>query len=55
MQARRLPDSRIFAPPMPAASCEHLTHADAMAIAAYLKALPPDKYVPTRPGRTDNK
>jgi mono/diheme cytochrome c family protein len=34
------PDGRILAPPMPYASFKHLTHADALAIAAYLKTLP---------------
>jgi len=35
------PDSRILAPPMPMESFKNLTHSDAMAIAAYLKTLPP--------------
>lgn len=35
------PDGRILAPVMPVASFSHLTPADAMAIAAYLKSLPP--------------
>ena len=34
------PDGRILAPPMPVKSFEHLTHTDALAIAAYLKTLP---------------
>jgi mono/diheme cytochrome c family protein len=34
------PDGRILAPPMPVESLKHLTHADALAIAAYLKTLP---------------
>jgi mono/diheme cytochrome c family protein len=37
------PDGRILAPPMPVESLKHLTHADALAIAAYLKTLPPIK------------
>ena len=37
------PDGRILAPPMPVDSLKHLTHADALAIAAYLKTLPPIK------------
>ena len=37
------PDGRILAPPMPVESFKHLTHADALAIAAYLKTLPPIK------------
>lgn len=37
------PDGRILAPPMPVESFKHLTHADALAIAAYLKSLPPIK------------
>ncbi len=37
------PDGRILAPPMPVESFRHLTHSDALAIAAYLKSLPPIK------------
>ena len=37
------PDGRILAPPMPMASFKNLTHSDALAIAAYLKTLPPIK------------
>jgi len=37
------PDGRILAPPMPIESFKHLTHKDALAIAAYLKTLPPIK------------
>ena len=37
------PDGRILAPPMPVQSFKHLTHADALAIAAYLKSLTPLK------------
>jgi mono/diheme cytochrome c family protein len=37
------PDGRILAPPMPVESFKNLTHADALAIAAYLKSLPPIK------------
>ena len=37
------PDGRILAPPMPVESFKHLTHKDALAIAAYLKSLPPIK------------
>jgi mono/diheme cytochrome c family protein len=39
----KTPDGRILAPPMPVESFKHLTHADALAIAAYLKTLPPVK------------
>lgn len=35
------PDGRLLAPVMPIASFKHLTEADALAIAAYLKSLPP--------------
>jgi mono/diheme cytochrome c family protein len=37
------PDGRILAPPMPVPSLKNLTHSDALAIAAYLKTLPPIK------------
>jgi len=37
------PDGRILAPPMPVATFKNLTQADALAIAAYLKTLPPIK------------
>jgi mono/diheme cytochrome c family protein len=37
------PDGRILAPAMPVDSFKHLSHADALAIAAYLKTLPPVK------------
>ncbi len=37
------PDGRKLAPPMPAEWFHHLTKADALAIAAYLKTLPPVK------------
>jgi mono/diheme cytochrome c family protein len=37
------PDGRKLAPPMPSESFHHLTRADALAIAAYLKTLPPIK------------
>ena len=37
------PDGRILAPPMPVDEFKHLTHSDALAIAAYLKSLPPIK------------
>ena len=39
----RTPDNRILAPVMPAAAFKNLTEADALAIAAYLKTLPPIK------------
>jgi mono/diheme cytochrome c family protein len=35
------PDGRILAPPMPWRNYANITHADALAIAAYLKSLPP--------------
>jgi mono/diheme cytochrome c family protein len=37
------PDGRVLAPPMPVESFKHLTPVDALAIAAYLKTLPPLK------------
>jgi mono/diheme cytochrome c family protein len=37
------PDGRILAPPMPVENFKNLTHSDALAIAAYLKTLPPVK------------
>jgi mono/diheme cytochrome c family protein len=39
----KTPDGRILAPPMPVESFKHLTHRDALAIAAYLQSLPPVK------------
>src|SRR6185312_10040613 len=38
------PDGRILAPPMPVDSFKNLSHADALAIAAYLKTLPAVKH-----------
>jgi mono/diheme cytochrome c family protein len=38
------PDGRMLAPPMPVQSFKNLTHADALAIAAYLKTLPAVKH-----------
>lgn len=49
------PDGRILAPPMPVDQFKHMTHADALAIAAYLKTLPPVKHAvagPFGPGET---
>jgi len=37
------PDGRMLAPAMPVESLKHLTHEDALAIAAYLKSLAPIK------------
>ena len=37
------PDGRVMAPSMPVESFKNLTHDDALAIAAYLKTLPPIK------------
>ncbi len=37
------PDGRMLAPPMPVESFKSLSHRDALAIAAYLKTLPPIK------------
>jgi len=37
------PDGRVLGPPMPVESFKHLTQSDALAIAAYLKTLPPIK------------
>lgn len=37
----KLPDGRVLAPVMPYEAYAHLTHADALAIVAYLKSLPP--------------
>jgi mono/diheme cytochrome c family protein len=39
----KTPDGRILAPPMPVELFKHLSHRDALAIAAYLKSLPPIK------------
>jgi mono/diheme cytochrome c family protein len=39
----KTPDGRTLAPPMPVESFKHLTKTDALAIAAYLKTLPPVK------------
>jgi len=38
------PDGRMLAPAMPVESLKHLTHEDALAIAAYLKSLAPIKH-----------
>jgi mono/diheme cytochrome c family protein len=38
------PDGRILGPPMPVESFKHLSQSDALAIAAYLKTLPPIKH-----------
>lgn len=43
IRAGKRPDGRILAPPMPIATFKNLTQADALAIAAYLKTLPPIK------------
>lgn len=40
----KTPGGRILAPPMPVESLKHLTHKDALAIAAYLKTLPAIKH-----------
>ncbi|MGH6984468.1 MAG: c-type cytochrome [Stellaceae bacterium] len=37
----KLPDGRVLAPVMPYEAYAHMTHADALAIVAYLKSLPP--------------
>lgn len=37
----KLPDGRILAPIMPYEAYAHMTHADALAIVAYLRSLPP--------------
>src|SRR3974390_3872468 len=37
------PDGRVLAPAMPVESFKHLTHSDALAIAAHFKTLPPIK------------
>jgi mono/diheme cytochrome c family protein len=39
----KAPDGRLLAPPMPSEWFKHLTKSDALAIAAYLKTLPPVK------------
>ena len=49
------PDGRILAPPMPVESFKHLTHADALAIAAYLKSLPAIKNKVPGPFGTSEK
>ena len=41
--AGKRPDGRMLAPAMPVDSFKHLTREDALAIAAYLKSLPPIK------------
>ncbi|MBN9508559.1 MAG: c-type cytochrome [Alphaproteobacteria bacterium] len=49
------PDGRKLAPIMPSANFATLTDADAQAVAAYLRSLPPTKHAvsgPTKPGET---
>ncbi len=49
------PDGRILAPAMPWRNFAHLTPADAMAIAAYLKSIPPVKRSTPGPFGADQK
>ncbi len=51
----KLPDGRIIAPPMPVEVFSHLSKADALAIAAYLKTLPPVKNKVPGPFGPDEK
>jgi len=51
----KLPDGRILAPIMPWRALSHLTHADALAIAAYLKSLPPVSHKVAGPFGPDEK
>ncbi len=51
----KTPDGRILAPPMPVESFKHLTQSDALAIAAYLKTLPPIKNKVPGPFGTSEK
>ena len=49
------PDGRILAPSMPWRGMAGLTDADAAAIAAFLKSLPPTRHAVTRPHGADEK
>ena len=51
----KLPDGRVLAPVMPYEAYAHLTHADALAIAAYLKSLPPVNHKVAGPFGPDEK
>ena len=51
----KLPDGRILAPIMPYEAYSHLTHADALAIVAYLKSLPPVSHKVAGPFGPDEK
>ncbi len=51
----KTPDGRILAPPMPVESFKRLTQSDALAIAAYLKTLPPIKNKVPGPFGTSEK
>lgn len=51
----KLPDGRVLAPVMPYEAYAHLTHADALAIAAYLKSLPPVSHKVAGPFGPDEK
>jgi len=51
----KLPDGRILAPIMPYEAYAHMTHSDALAIAAYLKSLPPVSHKVAGPFGPDEK
>jgi len=51
----KLPDGRMLAPIMPWRALSHLTHSDALAIAAYLKSLPPVSHKVAGPFGPDEK
>lgn len=51
----KLPDGRMLAPVMPYEAYAHLTHADALAIVAYLKSLPPVSHKVAGPFGPDEK
>lgn len=51
----KLPDGRVLAPVMPYEAYAHMKHADALAIAAYLKSLPPVSHKVAGPFGPDEK
>ena len=50
----RLPDGRILSPAMPWHAYSHLKDKDALALATYLKSLPPSAHVVPRPSTKEN-
>ena len=50
----RRPDGRILSPAMPWRAYSHLTDEDALALATYLKSLPPSPHVVPGPSTKDN-